>query len=271
MRIGAAPAVGVTAVAAALASLGGASPDQPEEHAASTQPDIISASLLGARTEPPVSRDVERPPVPGADVVRPTATMFLHADADVRSAPADDAPVLASLGKGLQVTVTDVEENGYRQIIHNELPRWVPAEVLSPSEPTPVPPPEPEEVGLSSAPCPTGSQVESGLLPDAIAVHRAVCAAFPEVTTYGGVAGRNEHATGQALDIMVSGETGWRVAEFLLAHQAELGVEYLIYEQRIWSVDRAGEGWRPMSDRGSVTANHYDHVHVTTYGSAGTR
>jgi hypothetical protein len=25
---------------------------------------------------------------------------------------------------------------------------------------------------------------------------------------------------------------------------------------------RAGEGWRAMPDRGSATANHYDHVHI---------
>ena len=49
------------------------------------------------------------------------------------------------------------------------------------------------------------------------------------------------------------------------AHYAELGVNYIIYSQQIWSVDRGGEGWRGMSDRGSTTANHYDHVHVTTY------
>ena len=49
-----------------------------------------------------------------------------------------------------------------------------------------------------------------------------------------------------------------------------LGVDYLIYEQRIWTVQRGGEGWRGMSDRGGDTANHYDHVHVTTVGNAGT-
>jgi hypothetical protein len=27
---------------------------------------------------------------------------------------------------------------------------------------------------------------------------------------------------------------------------------------------RASEGWRYMEDRGSTTANHYDHVHVST-------
>ena len=49
------------------------------------------------------------------------------------------------------------------------------------------------------------------------------------------------------------------------ANYAALGIEYIIYSQRIWSVERGGEGWRAMSDRGSATANHYDHVHVTVY------
>ena len=56
-----------------------------------------------------------------------------------------------------------------------------------------------------------------------------------------------------------------RSRDFVRANYAELGVSYIIYSQQIWSVDRAGEGWRGMSDRGSTTANHYDHVHVTTY------
>ena len=36
-----------------------------------------------------------------------------------------------------------------------------------------------------------------------------------------------------------------------------------------WTVQRADDGWRWMEDRGSTTANHYDHVHVTVYGNAG--
>jgi len=55
------------------------------------------------------------------------------------------------------------------------------------------------------------------------------------------------------------------VAEFVRAHYDELGVQYVIYSQHIWSVDRSSEGWRLLEDRGSATANHYDHVHVTTY------
>jgi hypothetical protein len=39
----------------------------------------------------------------------------------------------------------------------------------------------------------------------------------------------------------------------------------VIWSQQIWTVDRGSEGWRYMEDRGSTTANHYDHVHVTVY------
>ena len=49
------------------------------------------------------------------------------------------------------------------------------------------------------------------------------------------------------------------------ADASELGVSYVIYAQRIWSVERGGEGWRGMSNRGSSTANHYDHVHVSVF------
>ena len=64
---------------------------------------------------------------------------------------------------------------------------------------------------------------------------------------------------------MVSGPTGWDIANFLCANYSALGIEYIIYSQQMWSVERSAEGWRGMSDRGSVTANHYDHVHVTVY------
>ena len=101
--------------------------------------------------------------------------------------------------------------------------------------------------------------------PNIVKVHEAVCAAFPDITTYGTFRGDGEHSQGLAVDIMVSGARGYEVRDFVRAHYAELGVNYIIYSQQIWSVDRGGEGWRAMSDRGSTTANHYDHVHVTTY------
>ncbi|WP_372509255.1 hypothetical protein [Actinomadura madurae] len=43
--------------------------------------------------------------------------------------------------------------------------------------------------------------------------------------------------------------------------RAPLGISYVIWKQRIWNV--RGGGWRPMEDRGSITQNHYDHVHIS--------
>jgi hypothetical protein len=50
------------------------------------------------------------------------------------------------------------------------------------------------------------------------------------------------------------------VAEYLQGRAGELGITYLIWKQRRWS---PGGSWVAMEDRGSATANHYDHVHVS--------
>ena len=56
--------------------------------------------------------------------------------------------------------------------------------------------------------------------------------------------------------------TGQRLADYLYAHHAELDLFDIIWSQRIWTIERSGEGFRSMSDRGSATANHFDHVHI---------
>ncbi len=117
----------------------------------------------------------------------------------------------------------------------------------------------------AGASCSNGTSVPSGVSPNIVAVHEAVCAAFPEITTYGTLRSDGEHAQGIAVDIMVSGDRAWQVAEFVRENYQTLGVSYAIHARNIWSVQRASEGWRGMEDRGSVTANHYDHVHVTTF------
>ncbi len=99
-----------------------------------------------------------------------------------------------------------------------------------------------------------------------VAIHEAVCANFPDISVYGTLrGGGGDHPLGKAVDIMVSGAEGQAVADFVRENYAALGVSYVIYAQRIWSVQRSGEGWRGMPNRGSTTANHYDHVHVSVY------
>ena len=43
---------------------------------------------------------------------------------------------------------------------------------------------------------------------------------------------------------------------------AEFDLFDIIWSQHIWTIERSGEGFRSMEDRGSATANHYDHVHI---------
>ena len=56
---------------------------------------------------------------------------------------------------------------------------------------------------------------------------------------------------------------GDQIAAFLQRNAAALDLYDIIWQQHIWTPERSSEGWRSMSDRGSETANHYDHVHVS--------
>lgn len=108
----------------------------------------------------------------------------------------------------------------------------------------------------------SGLAVENGLTRNAIAVLNAVREEFPELTQFGGVrpGDPDDHGTGHALDIMTSTSEGDAVARYLQSRAGELGIRYLIWKQRRWA---PGGTWVPMEDRGSITANHYDHVHVS--------
>jgi hypothetical protein len=97
-------------------------------------------------------------------------------------------------------------------------------------------------------------------------VYRAVCAAFGgSVSSFGGYRAGDggDHGSGRAVDIMVSGQPGRDIARYVQAHARELGVTYVIYEQKIWLAGNPTSQWKFMEDRGSRTANHYDHVHVS--------
>lgn len=74
--------------------------------------------------------------------------------------------------------------------------------------------------------------------------------------------GPNEHNRGLALDFMVDPAKGDKIAAYLHSNAAEIGVDNIMWKQKIWSAGRAAEGWRTHDDRGSATANHMDHVHV---------
>jgi hypothetical protein len=204
---------------------------------------------------------------PAATVTRADVVdhAWLTEDLNLWSGPGETFELLDVLPAGTKVAVTgEVVDGQWAEVAHDGLSRWVNADYLSEEKPAAE---DEGSGGISAAECVHGSEVESGLTSNAVAVHRAVCAAFPEITSYGGLrADSGEHGSGLALDVMVTGSTGDAVAEFLQANADALGVSELIWEQRIWTVQRSSEGWRAMEDRGSTTANHYDHVHVTVYG-----
>ena len=228
---------------------------------------------------------------------------WLTAPLNLWPAPKEQGKPLTVLAEGGQVAVTGARKAGFAQILRGGQVRWVNADYLADEKPKPPkkvvaepapaeedssssasaessPEPEAESSSDSSSEsrsgdgspasggaCASGSSMESGIVSRAVALHRAVCAAFPQISEYGGYRGDGEHSDGHAIDVMVYSDfgTGQAVAEWLRSNAAALGIDDIIWAQKIWTNQRSSEGWRGMEDRGSATANHYDHVHVRVF------
>lgn len=201
-----------------------------------------------------LSRSAERQVVATVAAERWSTT-----DLDLRLTPEEDARTSGELDALRKVGITGVRRNGYVQVVVDQKTFWVTGEYLAKKKPT-----DPADLPIGGKPCPGTSGVESGLVRDAIRVYRAVCNNFPQISSYGGRDNHGEHRSGKAIDIMTGDVAlGNAIAEFLRAHAAELNLYNVIWRQRIFTQERGGEGWRSMSSRGSATANHYDHIHVS--------
>ncbi|MFC6880485.1 MULTISPECIES: coiled-coil domain-containing protein [Actinomadura] len=96
---------------------------------------------------------------------------------------------------------------------------------------------------------------------------------FPTIGCVRSTGDPQDHGTGHACDFMVTTggqmatgnaqSLGDRTAAYAIAHASKLGIKYIIWRQRIY--DMRSPGWDPMSNRGGVTANHYDHVHISVF------
>ena len=243
-------------VASSGASIGNAESDRQVVSRSDSREDFVN--LQKAFNEN-LSKVATLRAVRNADTKRWTTT-----DLNLWTEPGKGAKKIGLLQEEKKILVTGRQYGDRVEVVWKGRSAWVTAGYLADEKPV-------EEVasdgsgGDVDAACTNGTSVPSGVSPNIVKVHEAVCANFPEITTYGTFRGDGEHAEGLAVDIMVSGDRGWQVAEFVRAHYSELGVNYIMYSQRIWSVERGSEGWRYVEDRGSTTANHYDHVHVTTY------
>jgi uncharacterized protein YgiM (DUF1202 family) len=189
------------------------------------------------------------PKPPTSTLPATVGTKYATTALTLRSSPNDDFVSYGEAPTGTALEVTGREVNGRAEIVYNGAVRWVTARYLSDS------PPAPNRINLP------------GLTPNGQKLLEAVQRKFPEIRTIYGVRQDPlpDHPSGRALDIMVYTNItqGQAVADWAQANADSLNIEYIIWNQRIWSVARAREGWRYMADRGSNTANHKDHVHIT--------
>lgn len=261
MRIAAVAAPVVTAAAIGLGIAGTSVPgaadltglaasDQAAAAEAKGAAAISRTAITSAERTASISRSFTRAAIPEV-----TGKLWTTRDLKLRLTPTEDARSNGDFETMKRIPVTGTTRGDYTQVVVGKKVYWVTSEYLQKKKPT-----APEAMGISNAACPHSAS--GGLHSSAQRVLNAVCAVFPQITSYGGQANRGEHGGGKAIDVMVSGQLGEQVRDFLYAHRYELNLFNIIYAKQIWTIQRDGEGFRGMSDRGSATANHYDHVHV---------
>ena len=129
-------------------------------------------------------------------------------------------------------------------------------------------PAAPDYVGLAVA-----KSENAGLQPQTAAFKEEIANLFG-ITSFSGYrpGDSGDHGKGLAIDFMVpeSSELGDKIAEYAIQNMASRGISYIIWKQRFYAPFDSKYGpantWNPMPDRGSVTENHYDHVHVSMNG-----
>ena len=126
-------------------------------------------------------------------------------------------------------------------------------------------PAAPDYAGLAVA-----KSENAGLQPQTAAFKEEVANLFG-ITSFSGYrpGDSGDHGKGLAIDFMVpvSSALGDQIAEYAVQNMASRGINYIIWKQRFYAPYDSKYGpaytWNPMPDRGSVTENHYDHVHVS--------
>ena len=119
----------------------------------------------------------------------------------------------------------------------------------------------------------TTKSENAGLQPQTAAFKEEVANLFG-ITSFSGYrpGDPGDHGKGLAIDFMVpvSSALGDQIADYAIQNMASRGINYIIWKQRFYAPYDSKYGpaytWNPMPDRGSVTENHYDHVHVSMNG-----
>lgn len=111
-----------------------------------------------------------------------------------------------------------------------------------------------------------------GLNPGADFLRTTIMRQWPQIGDIGGRRaedGYGEHSSGNALDVMIPGydtpqgiAMGNQIAGFLAKNREQLGLDGFIWRQTSYGYGGSFTDGKQMSDRGSPTQNHMDHLHV---------
>lgn len=186
----------------------------------------------------------------------------------VRATSSPTGTIVGTVTRGTALQTTGTTDGDRTQILYLGTARWVYAPYVTTTAPT-------TATALSIPTSVTTSGIDR-LNPNAKAVVSYVLANFPKIRTIYGYRSSSsyssDHPNGRAVDVMIANwsdptmaDYGWQVARYFATNPQPYKVNYIIYRQSIFNVAYPERGWRPMEDRGSATANHFDHVHVSVF------
>ena len=253
------------------------STDAPSSSASTTEVSVETPVEEAPVTEVPVETPLEETPVEEVPVTE------VSVETPVEEAPVTEVPVETPLEETPveEVPVTEVSvETPVEEAPVTEVPVETPveeapvAEVNSveaaPVTPTPAASTATTVATVSTTSSSTTSSYDVGLQPQVAAFRAEVANAFGITSFSGYRAGdTGDHGKGLAIDFMVpqSSALGDQVAAYAAANLASKNISYIIWKQRFYSPYASIYGpaytWNLMPDRGSITENHYDHVHVS--------
>ena len=205
-------------------------------------------------TEEAVAETTTEASVPAAEPVTETT-------AEV-SAPAEEAVAETPVVEETTTTEAPVTETVAET---QSTPSTYQAEASQGSSATYAAPAAPDYASIAAS-----KSENAGLQPQTAAFKEEIANLFGITSFSGYLPGDSgDHGKGLAIDFMVpvSSALGDQIADYAIQNMASRGISYIIWKQRFYAPYPSKYGpaytWNPMPDRGSITENHYDHVHVS--------
>ncbi len=195
-------------------------------------------------------------------VAEPVAEATTEATTEA-AAPVTETPVVEETTTTVAEATTEATTEAVTEV--QSAPSTYQAEASQGASTTYAAPAAPDYASIAA----TKSE-NAGLQPQTAAFKEEVANLFG-ITSFSGYrpGDSGDHGKGLAIDFMVpvSSALGDQIADYVIQNMASRGISYIIWKQRFYAPFDSKYGpaytWNPMPDRGSVTENHYDHVHVS--------